>query len=86
MAKPKAEDDREKRIPEERIEDLKRRAEELCGGQMESGSLDDYPVETEEAFWKHVVDYEEAPWTTNFQQLENAGVSLPSRIRSRMKN
>jgi hypothetical protein len=24
-----------------------------------------------------VVDYEEAPWTTNFQQLENAGVSLP---------
>jgi len=23
------------------------------------------------------MDYEEAPWTTNFQQLENAGVSLP---------
>jgi hypothetical protein len=32
----------------------------------------------EEGFWKYVVDYEEAPWTTNFQQLENAGVSLPS--------
>ena len=31
----------------------------------------------EEGFWKHVVDYEEAPWTTHFQQLENAGVSLP---------
>src|SRR5882724_10881791 len=79
VAKPKAEDDREKRIPEERIEDLKRQAEELCGGQMEVGSLDDYPaeVEVEEAFWNHVVDYEKAPWTTNFQQLENAGVSLP---------
>ena len=56
---------------------MKRRAEELCGGQMEVGTLDDYPAEVEEGFWKHVVDYEEAPWTTNFQQLENAGVSLP---------
>ena len=77
MAKPKAKDDREKRIPEESIEDLKRRAEDLCGGQMEVGNLDDYPAEVEEGFWKHVVDYEKAPWTTNFQQLENAGVSLP---------
>lgn len=86
MAKPKAEDDREKRIPEERIpgeriEDLKRQAEELCGGQMEVGSLDDYPAEVpaevEEGFWKYVVDYEKAPWTTHFQQLESAGVSLP---------
>jgi hypothetical protein len=72
MAKPKAEDDQEKRI-----EDLKRHAEELCGGQMEVGSLDDCPAETEEAFWKQVVDYEEAPWTTHFQQLETSGVSLP---------
>jgi hypothetical protein len=82
VAKPKAEDDREKRLPEDRIEDLKRQAEELCGGQMEVGTLDDYPSEVpadvEEGFWKHVVDYEEAPWTTNFQQLENAGASLPS--------
>src|SRR5450432_3658031 len=48
---------------------------------MEVGTLDDYPAEVpeevEEGFWKHVVDYEEAPWTTHFQQLENAGVSLP---------
>ena len=77
MAKPKAEDERDKRIPENKIEDLKRQAEELCGGQMEVRTLDDCSAEVEEAFWKHVVDYEEAPWTTNFQQLENAGVSLP---------
>ncbi|HLW52061.1 MAG TPA: hypothetical protein VKW06_04385 [Candidatus Angelobacter sp.] len=77
MAKTKPEDDREKRIPENNIEALKRRAEELCGGQMEIGNLDDCPSEVEEAFWKQLVDYEEAPWTTNFQQLENAGVSLP---------
>jgi hypothetical protein len=72
VAKPETEDDREKRI-----EDLKRHAEELCGGQMEVGSLDDCSAEVEEAFWKQLVDYEEAPWTTHFQQLENAGVSLP---------
>jgi len=78
VAKRKAEDDQEKRIPEDKIEALKRQAEKLCGGQMEVGSLDDCPAEVEEAFWKHVVDYEEAPWTTHFQQLENAGVSLPS--------
>lgn len=77
MAKPKAEDDREKRSPEDNIEALKRRAEELYGGQMEVGNLDDCPAEVEEAFWNQVVEYEEAPWTTNFQQLENAGVSLP---------
>ena len=73
MAKPKADDDQEKRI-----EALKRQAEELSGGDMEIGALDDCSAETEEAFWEHIVDYEEAPWTTHFQQLENAGVSLPA--------
>jgi hypothetical protein len=72
VAKPKAEED-----PEKRIEDLKRRAEELCGGQMEVGTLDDCSAETEEAFWQQLVNYEEAPWTTNFEQLEKAGVLLP---------
>lgn len=86
-SKAKAKGNREKRtpeekLPEERIEALKRRAEELSGGQMEVGSLDDYPsevpAEVEEGFWKYIVDYEEAPWTTHFQQLENAGVALPA--------
>jgi hypothetical protein len=76
VGRPKTRNDREKST-EERIEDLKRQAEELCGGNMEVGNMGDYPAEMEEAFWKHVVDYEEAPWTTHFQQLENAGVSFP---------
>jgi hypothetical protein len=67
-----------KGFPEKRIDDLKRRAEELTGGQLEIGGLGDCPAEVEEGFWKYLVDYEEAPWTTNFQQLENAGVLLPS--------
>jgi len=82
VARPEGKDDRDNRDwdnrdSDERIEDLKRRAEELCDGQMELTILDDCPAETEESFWKHVVDYEEAPWTTHFQQLESAGVSLP---------
>lgn len=81
VAKRKAKAIRKKKLPEERIEALKRQVEELCGGQMEVGSLDDYPAEVpaevEEGFWKYVVDYEKAPWTTHFQQLETAGVSLP---------
>ena len=72
MARPEAKDNRDKKI-----EDLKRRAEELCDGQMELGGLDDCPAEMEESFWKHVVDYEEALWTTHFDQLEIADVSLP---------
>ena len=67
-----------KKTPEDRIEELKRRAQELSGGKMEVQSGDDCPEETEEAFWNYVVEYEEAPWTTNFQQLESAGVSLPA--------
>ena len=72
MAKDQSEKDREDKISE-----LKRRAEELSGGVMETGGLDDCPSEIEESFWQQVVEYEEAPWTTHFQQLEDAGVSLP---------
>jgi hypothetical protein len=77
MTKPKAEGDRDDQI-EERIEELKRRAEELAGGEMEMSEFDDCPAEIEEAFWESVVGYEEAPWTTNFEQLEKAGISLPA--------
>lgn len=63
---------------DKRIEDLKRRAEELCDyDRMETVTMDDCPADAEEAFWKQVVDYEEAPWTTHFCQLQSAGVSLP---------
>ncbi len=80
-AKPAAND--AKKSPEESIEALKRRAHELTGGKMTSYTPEDpnqesLPVEVEETFWNHIVEYEEAPWTTNFQQLENAGVSLPA--------
>jgi hypothetical protein len=76
--KPKAQKPKRDEGCDERIEALKRQAKELCGDQMRVGNLEDCSAEAEEAFWKYVVDYEEAPWTTHFQQLENAGVSLPA--------
>ncbi len=73
MANNESDEDREKRIAE-----LKRRAEELAGGDMTTGEFEPASPEVEEGFWKQVVEYEEAPWTTHFQQLERAGVSLPA--------
>jgi len=69
------EDDAER---EKRIAELKRQAEELTGGKMTEGKMEDTPAEVEEGFWKYVVDYEKAPWTTNFKQLEEAGIELPA--------
>ena len=63
---------------EKRIEELKRRAEELAGGEMKTGEIEPCSPEVKEEFWKQVVDYEEAPWTTHFAQLERAGVTMPA--------
>ena len=71
-------DDEDDRDQDQRIEDLKRRAEELAGGEMITGGEAACLPDVEEGFWKHVVDWEEAPDTSNFQQLERAGVSLPA--------
>ena len=60
-----------------RIAELKRQAEELAGGKMVEGEMEETPPEVAEGFWQHVVDYEKAPWTTNFKQLEEAG-TMPS--------
>jgi hypothetical protein len=61
-----------------KIEELKRKAEELAGGKMMEGESDECPPEVKERFWSHVVSYESAPWTTHFKQLEEAGLQLPA--------
>ena len=73
MANNESDDERKKRI-----EELKQQAQELAGGEMKTGGLEDCPPDLEEGFWKHVVEYEEAPWTTHFAQLERAGLALPA--------
>ena len=63
---------------EKRIAELKRQAEELTGGKMVEGEMEEPPPEVAEQFWEYVVAYEKAPWTTNFKQLEEAGIELPA--------
>jgi flagellar biosynthesis GTPase FlhF len=63
---------------EKRIAELKRQAEELTGGKMVEGEMEETPSEVAEQFWEQVVAYEKAPWTTNFKQLEESGMQLPA--------
>lgn len=62
----------------ERIQKLKQRVNEITGGQMMEGKISNSPPEIEEGFWNYVVAWEEAPDTTHFKQLEDAGVHLPA--------
>jgi hypothetical protein len=63
---------------EKTIAELKQRAKDLAGGQMLEGKINDSPPEVTEGFWNYVVAWEEAPETTHFKQLEDAGLSLPA--------
>jgi hypothetical protein len=66
------------RIDQEiRINELKHAAEELAGGEMTAWESEDCPPNIAEQFWQHVLAYEQAPWTSTFQQLLDAGVELP---------
>ena len=40
--------------------------------------LEECPPETAAQFWLSVAAYEQAPWTTHFQELVDAGVKLPA--------
>lgn len=60
-----------------RIDDLKRQADELAGGEMVSWKSDELSPEMEEDFLQSVIAYESAPLTTHYQQLEDAGAELP---------
>ncbi len=62
---------------DERIEQLKEVARRLSGGRMHSFGVDDLPPDTAEQFLRHVVAYETAPTTTEFDRLTADGVPLP---------
>jgi len=59
-----------------RIEKMKRELEELSGGSMVSGSLEDVPPELEEIFLERVCEFEKTPWGTNFDRLVQIGVEM----------
>ena len=58
-----------------RINELRAEAVEL--GIGEGDVSPDCPLHIEEQFLRNVIDYEKTPWTTNFEQLQAAGVELP---------
>lgn len=61
---------------QERIEQLERRVDELAGGDVFTWKSDDLTPQMEEDFLRGVIDYETAPWTTHFQQLEDANIEM----------
>jgi hypothetical protein len=60
-----------------RINELKCEAEELAGGQMATWESEDMPPDMSEQFWRHVVDYENAPDTSLYHQMVEGGLELP---------
>src|SRR5262249_53765051 len=62
---------------QKRIDALKGQADELAGGEFTERKSDDLSPDMEEDFLRGVIDYESAPWTTHFTQLEEAGIVLP---------
>lgn len=61
-----------------RIEELKGQLDELAGGKMGEWKSDELTPEIEEDFLRSVLEYETAPWTTHYRQLEEAGIELPA--------
>jgi hypothetical protein len=59
-----------------RIEKMKRELEELSGGSMVSGSVEEVSSELEEIFLERVCEFEKAPWGTNFDRLVHLGVEM----------
>jgi hypothetical protein len=59
------------------INELRRQAEDLAGGEMVSYEDPDAPPDVMEQYWENVVAFETAPRTTHFEQLTVAGIDLP---------
>lgn len=74
MAKTKSSEKSEQR---ERIEALKQEAARIANGEIRHWSSGDLDDDLAERFWRSIVECETAPETTNFRQLEEAGVQLP---------
>lgn len=62
---------------QDRIENLKRRVNEIAGGHMTSGTSPACPPEIEEKFWDQVLAFEQAETMPLFDQLVRGGMTLP---------
>lgn len=67
------------RIDQEiRINELKETLRESTDGEMVEFTAEDCPPEIQEQFWQSVLAWEQAPDTSNFQQLADDGIELPA--------
>lgn len=62
---------------EDRVDELKRQAEQAGGGDMRAWESDTLSPEHRERFWRRVVEYETAPSTNDLHRLTEAGLELP---------
>lgn len=63
---------------QQHIRDLQRRAKEFAGDDLSFFASEQMSTELQEQFWERVVAFEEAEWTTSFDQLVQGGVELPA--------
>jgi hypothetical protein len=70
-------DDLERVDQEIHINELRRQAERIAGGEMFSYEDPDAPPDVVEQYSENVVAFETAPRTTHFEQLTKAGIDLP---------
>lgn len=59
------------------INELKAQVDKLAGGEGNAFVSDDCPPEIAETFLQNIVDYETAPVSTSFEELQKAGIELP---------
>lgn len=59
-------------------DDHVREDEEAGAGGELTWMSEDCPPEVAAQFWLSVAAYEQAPWTTHFQELVDAGIELPT--------
>jgi hypothetical protein len=57
---------------------LQRRAEEFVDGELSFFESEDMPTDLQEQFWERVTAFEEAEWSTSFEQLVQGGLELPA--------
>lgn len=62
----------------EKLLSLKQRAKELCGSAITGEESADLPIPVAIEFWEQVIAFEETPEVTLFDELQRAGVTLPS--------
>jgi hypothetical protein len=61
-----------------RINELKEQVKEVAGEPLATYEAEDAPPGAIEEFWRHVLEYEAASDTTDYEELRHDGIDLPA--------